>query len=66
MLTRGTIAASKLAGLSADPLVFLTDVTPTAVRRDLVAASIQDGAAANVITTSAYWAMEDLGLEHFK
>lgn len=61
---------AQLPALAADPLVYLADVTPDAVRRDLWQrfhetrtssfqwVRVQDG--------SPFWAMEDLGLEHFR
>ena len=63
--TRATVAANQLAGLAGDPTVFLVDVSPTWVRRDLVAAGIAGGATARVEVDSPYWDMETLGLAKF-
>lgn len=61
---------AQLPALAADPLVYLADVTPNAVRHDLWqrydvthASSFQ---WVHVQNGSPFWAMEDLGLEHFR
>ncbi len=59
-----------LPALAADPLVYLADVTPNAVRRDLWQQYQETRTNSfkwvRVQNGSPFWAMEDLGLEHFR
>ncbi len=61
---------AQLPALAADPLVYLADVTPNAVRRDLWPRYQETQASSfqwvRVQNGSPFWRMEDLGLEHFR
>lgn len=61
---------AQLPVLAADPLVYLADVTPNAVRRDLWQRYAETRTNSfkwvQVQNGSPFWAMEDLGLEHFR
>jgi len=64
------IEAAPLAALNNDPLVFLADVTPNIVIRDLRAAHPAVGFPSpywvRITPESPFLRMEDLGLEHFR
>ncbi len=64
-----TVDAIRLPQIAADPLVYLADVTPEAVRQDLAAAGVQGAEQASVVLfpPSPFWKMEnDFGLENFE
>jgi hypothetical protein len=63
---RGRVDAARLLDIAADAQVFLADVTPTVVPRDLQAAGVEDAAQALVNVPPAFWQMESLGLQHFR
>jgi hypothetical protein len=66
----GMVDAQRLPAIAADPLVFLADVTPNIVRRDLLRRGVLAPAPnldwVTIQPPSPFWAMEDLGLEHFR
>lgn len=62
----GRARPSELASLAADPRVFLVDVTPFAVRRDLQVAGVQGASSAVVNLQPPFWFMERLGLANFQ
>jgi hypothetical protein len=61
---------TQLPVLAADPLVYLADVTPNVVRRDLWQQYQETRTDSfqwvHVQNGSPFWQMEDLGLEHFR
>ena len=66
----GMVDVQQLPGIVTDPLVFLADVTPNVVRRDLLSKGVlvvmPDMMWVAVRPASPFWRMEDLGLEHFR
>jgi hypothetical protein len=66
----GMVDVAQLAGIAADPLVFLADVTPNVVRADLLSKGVLVASPylnwVVIRPASPFWAMEDLGLEHFR
>lgn len=67
--TIGTINASQLPLLAADPLVYLPDVTINVVRNELIAAQVPGAEQADIginFPVTPFWKMEhDFGLENF-
>ena len=63
---RGTVDASHLTAMIADPRVFLLDVTPTVVRQELAAGGVIGADRADVDVATPFWNMEDLGLQNFQ
>ena len=61
---------AQLPALAADPLVYLADVTPNAVRHDLwqryAPTHTPSFQWVQVQNGSPFWRMEELGLEHFR
>lgn len=65
--TYATVDAANLLNISEDPLVFIADVTPNVVRRELITSGWLDVKLENVNVDPphAFWEMERLGLENF-
>lgn len=66
---RGKVDSNRLPLIALDPLVYLADVTPNIVRRDLVAAGVADAedvvGVYNYDLRHPFWRMDELGLENF-
>jgi hypothetical protein len=64
------VDAAQLPTLAADPLVYLADVTPNAVRADLLGQGVNIMSPymswVRVLPVSPFWQMEDFGLEQFR
>jgi len=63
---RGTIDATRLPSVVADTNVFLADVTPSVIRRDLSNEGEVDATQTLVQVQPPFWALEDLGLDNFR
>jgi hypothetical protein len=63
---RGSIPADRLAAIVSDPTVFLADVTPTIVRRELEQQLGGPVPSLNILVETPFWQMEDFGLQNFK
>ncbi len=61
----GSVDASRLAEMSAEPKVFLVDVLPTWVRRDVAQAGITETMKEPPIVDSPFGYMERMGLKNF-
>jgi hypothetical protein len=63
--TLAYVPAARLLDLTRDPLVFLADVTPNIVYRDLAQAGVSGAKKEHLIVGSPFHYMEKLGLENF-
>lgn len=58
----GSVDAARLSEIASDPHVFLVDVTPAWVRRDLIQAGVPDAAQVNIQVALPFGWMEKLGM----
>ncbi len=64
----GWVSTDNLAALQTDPMVFLVDVTPNVIRKDLATHGVADVMKVDVRmqTETPFWTMEDAGLDKFR
>lgn len=66
IMMHGQLEATRLPAIATDTRVFLADVTPTIVRRELAAAGIAGTEQMSINLPVTFWQLENLGLEQFR